>query len=179
MDGPRAGRCLDGDSLDIQPGGPVHVFPCTNRWNQFISFGNGKDTPANSLHTNVPLHTVRRISETGREQEPYMCIGVAGRGELDEDDWLGVREADTEEDEGQDDEIDRDNFTLEDDDEPEFDEDGEDLLPLSDWEGEQLVSTRCSNAGAIIEWILVPFIVEQEEVTGPMDLNSNDTEGEL
>lgn len=72
MDGMRMGRCLDSDSLDAQPGGLVHVFPCTKRWNQFHSFGNGRDVPRMAIHTNVPLHTRNRIAETGRVQEPYM-----------------------------------------------------------------------------------------------------------
>jgi hypothetical protein len=168
MDGIRVGRCLDGESLEVQPGGPVHVFPCTKRWHQFLSFGNGKEVPKGSLHTTVPLHTRRRIAETGREQEAYMCFGVAGRGDKDEGDWLGTNAENYEGDESEDyesgdeeaetdvvDEIDEDSFVDE-------TEDGS-LPPLSDWEGEQLVATRCSNVGAVIEWILVPFIEEDVE----------------
>ena len=167
MDGLRTGRCLDGESLDSQPGGPVHVFPCTKRWNQFLSFGNGKDAPKMTIHTNVPLHTRRRIAETGREQEPYMCIGVAGRGDLDEEDWLGVRTATAEDDDDEDeliDEIDHDNFSLDEDD-TDADEDQvtDGPPPLSRWEGQQLIATRCSNLGAIIDWVVVPFIVENYE----------------
>lgn len=173
VDGLRAGRCLDGESLDVQPGGPVHVYPCTKRWHQFLSFGTGKETPKGSLFTTVPLHTRRRIAETGREQEAYMCLGVAGRGELDEEDWLGVRdegeeeEEESTEEENDDteietetiDQIDQDNFSVDGD-----EMEGEDgLLPFSHWEGEQLVATRCSNVGAVIEWVLVPFIEEDDE----------------
>lgn len=169
MDGVRAGRCLDGESLDSQPGGPVHVYPCTKRWNQFLSFGNGVNVPKMAIHTNVPLHTRSRIAETGREQEAYMCLGVTGRGELDEEDWLGVRRVEDEsndDDESDDeenltDEIDRDTFSLEEDDskeDPELDEDG--FPSLFAWEGKQLIATRCSNSGAVIEWVVVPFIVE-------------------
>jgi hypothetical protein len=174
MDGIRVGRCLDGESLDVQLGGPVHVYPCTKRWHQFLSFGNGKEAPKGSLHTTVPLHTRRRVAETGREQEAYMCLGVAGRGDTDEEDWLGTVAENYEGDEHEDyesgdeeaesdeeaetdlvDEIDVDSFG----DETEDDS----LPPLSDWEGEQLVATRCSNVGAVIEWILVPFVEEDVE----------------
>lgn len=125
-----------------------------------------------TLHTNVPLHTRRRIAETGREQEAYMCLGVAGRGNMDEEDWLGVRTPEedetTEGDSGDEDEtvdeIDQDTFSLEEDDvdeNSEIDLDG--LPPLSEWEGKQLIATRCSNTGAVIEWYVVPFIVEDTE----------------
>lgn len=122
-----------------------------------------------TIHTNVPLHTRKRIAETGREQEPYMCLGVAGRGDSDEEDWLGVRTPVEEESSSDDedeliDEIDHDNFSLEEDDgdsESEMDEDGR--PPLLEWEGQQLIATKCSNVGAIIEWVVVPFIVENYE----------------
>jgi hypothetical protein len=168
MDGIRAGRCLDGESLDTQPGGLVHVYPCTKRWHQFLSFGNGKEVPKGCLHTTVPLHTRRRIAETGREQEAYMCLGVHGRGDLDEEDWLGEREETYEESSHEEDsldQIDEDSFSVDGDDMNEEDEEhDEGRAPLSDWDGEQLIATRCSNVGAIIEWVIVPFIVEEEEV---------------
>jgi len=177
MDGLRTGRCLSGESQDPQPGGPVHVFPCMQRWYQYLSFGNGKDTPAGSIHTTVPSHTRRRIKETGREQEAYMCLGVRGRGKLDEEDWFGKRgyqdesesdsedseesESDSEEDNENNvaDRIDKDSFSV-DGDELQNSEDG--LDDLSDWEGSQLIATRCSNIGAVIEWILVPFIEDDD-----------------
>lgn len=167
MDGLREGRCLDGDSLDPQPGGPVHVYPCTKRWHQYLSFGNGKEVPFGSLHTTVPLHTRRRISETGRTQEAYMCLGVAGRGDGDEEDWLGRRRDDEEEhdhestDEG--DLAESDDFSVDGDESPYQEEHGTDgLSALRKWKGDQLVATRCSNTGAIIEWVVVPFIEEDE-----------------
>ena len=54
-------------------------------------------------------------------------------------------------------------------------EDGEDLVPdnlddleglpqLHKWNGMQLVSTQCSNKNAVIEWIYVPFIIEEVAV---------------
>ena len=163
MDGLRAGRCLSGESMDPQPGGPVFVFPCMQRWYQFLSFGNGEDAPAGSIHTTVPAHTRRRIEETGREQEAYMCLGVRGRGKLDEEDWFDKRaheESDSEDSEEEEvNEIDEDNYS----DGDEI-QDSEDILDdLSDWEGSQLVATRCSNTGAIIEWILVPFIEDDND----------------
>jgi hypothetical protein len=166
MDGVRAGRCLDGESLDPQPGGTVQVYPCTKRWHQYLSFGNGKETPSGSLHTTVPLHTRRRIAETGREQEAYMCFGVSGRGDMDEEDWLGGRdEVDEDYSKAQ---VNGDQDTQAVDRDP-FSVDGNEhpskrigLPPLSEWQGKQLIATRCSNVGAIIEWIVIPFVVEEE-----------------
>jgi hypothetical protein len=155
MDGIRAGRCLDGESLDRQTGGPVHVFPCTKRWNQFLSFGDRKNTPAGAIYTTVPKHIRDRIISTGREQEPYMCLGVAFRGELDEEDWFLERK---EFFEGYDIEH-RDPSAIASD---ERKKDGEKYRHLMYWLGEHLMATRCSNEGAVIEWILVPFIIEND-----------------
>lgn len=149
MDGIRSGRCIDGESLDNQPGGPLHVYPCTKRWNQLLSFGNGVDAPAGSIHTVVPLYTQKRINATGREQEPYMCLGIARRGDLDEEDWFGEREDFFESYE----DLDEDIGNI---------EDNRDYPPLLYWLGKQIMATRCSNKGAVIKWILVPFIVEEE-----------------
>eukprot|EP00980_Cylindrotheca_fusiformis_P031044 scaffold25738_cov127-Cylindrotheca_fusiformis.AAC.4 len=200
MDGLRVGRCIDGESFDPQPGGPVHVFPCQKRWHQYLSFGNGKDAPSGALHTNVPLHTRKRIAETGREQESYMCFGVRGRGDLDEEDWLGQRaEYYQEESESEDssdsdhsivDEIDHDRFSVDGDEEGENAE-VEDVGPpdLWHWEGEQIVATRCSNTDAVIEWVLVPFIEEENsnkadeneknEVSGNESVSGDEEDEEL
>lgn len=150
MDGLREGRCLDGESLDNQPGGPVNVYPCTKRWSQYISFGNGVDVPTGSIHTVVPKYTQMRINATGREQEPYMCLGVARRGEKDEADWFDKRKDFYESYEDLDEEIE----ALE-------GIDGE-YPPLLYWMGQQLMATSCSNEGAVVTWTLVPFIEEED-----------------
>lgn len=153
MDGIRAGRCMDGESLDRQPGGPVHVYPCTKRWNQLHSFGNGKDVPSGSIHIAIPTYTQKRVNATGREQEPYMCLGVAKRGEKDEDDWFDEREEFFESYE----ELEEELEALEE----EYDE-GE-YPSLLHWKDHQVMTTRCSNEGAVITWTLVPFIEEAED----------------
>ena len=193
MDGIREGRCMDADSLDKQPGGQVHVFPCDNKWSQLFSFGNGKEAPCGSLVTSVPLHTINRIAETGRTQEKYMCLGVAGRGDKDEEDWLGIRDEESNDEDGYDEDedyaegdeepgdpletIDKDSYSVEDKDglpEDTTVADGE-LLPLDEWVTEQLISTRCSNSAAVVEFVLVPFIIEDGENPATAD---NDTEAE-
>lgn len=152
MDGLRKGRCLDGESLDNQPGGPANAYPCTKRWSQYISFGNGVDVPAGSIHTVVPTYTQMRINATGREQEPNMCLGVARRGEMDEEDWFDKREDFFEDYENLDEELEKIEEEL---------DDG--YPPLVYWLGRHLMMTRCSNEGAVVEWTLVPFIVEEDE----------------
>ena len=153
MDGIREGRCMDGESSRTQPGGEVQVFPCRNRWHQTFSFGNSVHTPKGSLHMNVPLHIQNRIKSKGKDQEPFMCLGVLGRGNRDEEDW------------------DENQNVFEDDDEIQsedvlgaiYDELEDQALPLlSEWSGEQLVTTRCSNLGGVIEWIFVPFVHEDD-----------------
>ena len=158
VDGIREGRCLDGHSSDIEPGGKVRVFPCVKRWPQFLSFGNGTIAPKGSMHTNIPRHIVDRINESRPDeppQESYLCLGVLGRGNNDEEHLYQVEDDGT--GEGEDEEI------VKEYDDDQFGPDG--LLQLKHFEREEIVATHCSNAGAIVEWLFVPFIVEEEEST--------------
>ena len=82
MDGIRAGRCFDGDTGDLYPGGETLVFPCVHRWGQFLSVGDGSVAPAGSLFFHIPAHIIQKLSRAGREQHAYMCLSV---GELEED----------------------------------------------------------------------------------------------
>ena len=158
LDGLRAGRCVDGESEQLQPGGPLHVFPCVKKWNQFLSVGNGTLAPRGSLHTTIPRHIVARIQSTGYYQESYMCVGVLERGDGDEEEWS--------------EDVTKHGAKAERLDGPGRKSNSTELAPLSDWNGEQLVTTKCSNSGAVIEWIYVPFIVEdplEEEDTTTVD----------
>jgi len=153
VDGLRKGRCTDIETERLKPGGPVHVFPCVHRWNQFVSFGDGEVTPKGSIHSNVPLHIIDRIKSKGRTQHPYMCFAASGRGEDDTDDWeedAKLDKADKSDDESLTPDI--ENF------EALKAEHGK--PPLKLWSGKQLVSTPCSNTDAVIEWLFVPYIVE-------------------
>ena len=155
MDGIREGRCLDGHSSDIEPGGKTRVFPCVKRWPQFLSFGNGTFAPKGSMHTNIPQHIVDRIIESRPDeppQEPYLCLGVLGRGDKDEEHLYEV------EDDSGDGE---DEVIVKEYDEDQFGTDG--LLKLENFQGEEIVATQCSNVGAVIEWLFVPFIVEEDD----------------
>jgi hypothetical protein len=163
MDGIREGRCLDAHSIDIQPGGAARVFPCVKRWPQFFSFGDGGLAPKGSMHTNVPQHIVDRIRESRPNEPPqenFLCLGVLNRGTNDEDHLFDLippkEDEDGQEIEGQ--EI--DGHLVKEYNDEEFDVDG--FLKLDHFRGEEIVATRCSNIGAVIEWLFVPFIVEDE-----------------
>jgi hypothetical protein len=171
-DGVRAGRCLDGDSgIQPLPGGAAQVYPCAKRWHQFFSFGgnvehdgNGEALPPkNAIHTSIPRHMVRRLRDHAGypKQDYYICLGVRGRGDKDEDGWAV------------------DEMSL---------DDGEDLVPegivpgempsVREWAGMQLVSTQCTNKDAVIEWVHIPFIVEEEEPQNTEADVDTDTEEE-
>jgi len=161
MDGVREGRCLDTDSDDLQPGGAGRVFPCTNRWYQFLSFGDGVTTPKGSMFSTIPSHVLRQIHNLGHEQIPYMCLGVRGRGNGDEVPWDPEDEEDdnTSDHKGEEDD--------------EGDGDGG-LPPLTKWLDQEIVTTQCTNEGAVIEWIFVPFITEDYDIVDGADDSSNE-----
>jgi translation elongation factor EF-1alpha len=84
-----------------------------------------------------------------------MCLGVIGRGNYDEKPWNetnGTMEVKTEEFEWK---------------------------PLSDWNGENVVSTQCSNTGAVIDWAIVPFIVEDLDSEEMASVDVDPSDGEL
>lgn len=169
IDGLRAGRCFDGDSESLQPGGETQVFPCTHRWYQFLSFGDGVFAPQGSMYTTIPAHIVRQIRNLGHEQSQYMCMGVLGRGDHDEEDWEdegttvdatvgGAGESTTKDDAEEDEQVE-----------------------LAEWINEEVVTTQCSNTGAVIEWLYIPFIDDEIPIevvgeSGKDDITSEDKE---
>jgi hypothetical protein len=77
-----------------------------------------------------------------------MCVGVLERGDGDEKEWS--------------EDVTKHGAKVKRLDGPGMKSNSTQLAPLSDWNGEQLVTTKCSNNGAVIEWIYVPFIVEDQ-----------------
>lgn len=148
-DGIRSGRCWDGGSESLQPGGSTQVFPCWPQWYQFLSFGDGEHTPLGSMHLTIPDHVVKQINRLGHSQDPYMCLGVYGRGDKDELDWHDEEY------------IARKQGSASDTDSEQLEDEG--VAPLSEWAGDEVITTQCSNVKAVIEWVFVPFIVENEE----------------
>lgn len=157
IDGIRAGRCFDGQQDSLQPGGEIQVYPCVQQWFQFVSFGDGEHAPIGSLYSIIPSHVVQQIQNLGHAQSPYMCFGVRGRGTQDELDWAD--EQNEEKDDAN---------------------EGGTVLPLSHWKGEQLITTQCSNKDAVIEWVFVPYIVEEasNETVSESDTATNNSKND-
>jgi hypothetical protein len=127
MDGVRAGRCFDGDTGIEAPGGETLVFPCVQRWGQFLSAGDGVHAPHGSLFFHIPAHVVRAIAKTGIDQHAYMCLTV---GNVNEEGSVNSTETKSH-------------------------------RPLSEWVQHPIISVPCTDKENIIEWVFVPYIVEE------------------
>lgn len=168
VDGIRAGRCLDGGSSNFQPGGETQVFPCMREWYQFVSFGDGQVAPIGTLYSTVPLHIVKQIHAKGHPQIPYMCLGVFGRGDLDEPNWDDEDETQLLENSQMKSRTIADiNVTKE-------------WPPLSEFKESRVVMTQCTNVGALIEWVFVPFILEDDPTSATVvdSFNSSSSGGQ-
>lgn len=179
MDGERQGRCFDGDSGEEQPGGEAHVFPCVSRWSQFLSVGDGRLAPRGSLYFSIPSHLVRQYHKKGHDHVPYMCLGVYGRGDSDEEPWEVDDDADN--DEENDDGLDvdkniRDNNVSQPDhgDRANRPPEGDPWVPLRDFEDAEIITTQCTNVGAVIEWLFIPFIEEEPSMEETNETNETD-----
>jgi hypothetical protein len=169
VDGIRAGRCLDGGSTNFQPGGETQVFPCMREWYQFVSFGDSRIAPTGTLYSTIPSHIVKQIQEQGHPQIPYMCLGVFERGDQDEPNWDDEDETHRiETSQLNKASIPDSNTTRE-------------WAPLSEFKEARVVMTQCSNVGALIEWVFVPFILEEDptSTTEGGSLNSSSSESQL
>ena len=124
----------------------MQVYPCVHQWYQFVSFGDGEHAPLGSIYSTIPSHIVKQINNLGHAQIPYMCFGVYGRGDQDELDWDDENYVKTY---GM-------NITVEDSD------DEEEIPPLSEWNGEEIVTTQCTNKKAVIEFVFVPYVEEDD-----------------
>jgi len=151
MDGMRAGRCYDSGSTSFQPGGETQVYPCVREWFQFVSFGDGRIAPSGSLFSTIPRHIVNQIHNLGHEQIPYMCLGVSERGNEDELDWDDEDYKTMKEERAT-----RSRAVTEAAEEEEWE-------ALSEWQESSIITTQCTNTGAVIEWVFVPFIDDEEE----------------
>jgi len=155
MDGIRAGRCYDSGSASFQPGGDTQVYPCLREWFQFVAFGDGVTAPVGSLFSSIPHHIVNQIHNLGHdEQIAQMCLGVYDRGNEDELDW----------EDGEYKRVQKERRARRVSGEPVIED--EELEPLSEWNGSQIITTACTNIGGVIEWVFVPFILEEDDEGG-------------
>lgn len=144
-DGLRAGRCWDGGPLSLlQPGGPTQVYPCVREWFQFVSFGDSRIAPKGTLYSTMPSHIAKQIAQRGTGKIPYMCMGVHERGDADELRWNGNVYAPRGSNETA-------NHSTSD-------------APLSEFRGKPVITTQCTNTNAVIEWVFVPFIDDEDAV---------------
>ena len=143
---------MDIESEQVRPGGQLQIYPCLHRWHQFFKFGNGREAPLGSLYASIPNHIVAQIRSKGRKQESYLCLGASGRGGKEEEKWS--------------------------EDKNHFDINGQEFVPdvardqahpielplaLNFWKGKQLITTSCDNNLSVIEFLFVPFVVEDED----------------
>lgn len=150
-DGLRAGRCWDGGPLTLlQPGGPTQVYPCVREWFQFVSFGDGRIAPKGALFSTIPSHIAKQIAQRGSGEMPFMCVGVHERGTDDELQWNGKAYVPA----AQESVVHKTNDA-----------------PLSEFRGKPVITTQCSNVGAVIEWVFVPFINDP----GAVNITEQDT----
>lgn len=143
----RKGRCLDVESDRTKPGAYLNIFPCEAKWHQLFSFGNGDIVPRGGIHVSPPKHVSTKDGTT------HLCLGVQGRSDEDEEGWLRPEHDDDPDDLWP---WDRDNAT-------EYYENG--FKSLKYWDGIQLQTTPCSNEGAVVEFLYVPFIIEENDNT--------------
>lgn len=139
MDGIRAGRCFDGDTGSEFVGGEAFVFPCVQRFGQFLSVGDGSVAPAGSLFFHIPAHLVRMLSKDGEEQHAFMCLSV---GKLD--DYGEISELKSK-------------------------------RPYSEWTDQRVVSIPCTDEKNVIEWVFVPYIVEEGDDSTEEESRANST----
>jgi hypothetical protein len=142
MDGVRAGRCFDGDTGDEYTGGETLVFPCVQRWGQFLSAGDDIHAPRGSLFFHIPAHVIRAIAKNGVQQHAYMCLTV---GNVDNEGNVDPAEKKSQ-------------------------------RPLSQWVEHPIISVPCTDNENIIEWVFVPYIVEQFEESSIATGNSGTEE---
>ena len=170
MDGIRAGRCLDGGTTTLQPGGETQVYPCLREWYQFVSFGDGHFPPEGSLYSTLPFHIVKQINDLGHEHIPYMCLGVFDRGDKDEIDWQDLEYEKSISNSTPPTPKPTTSYQA---------ETKKELEPLSSFKGAGIVTTQCNNRGAVIEWVFVPFIDEDKEEDSLNVTASKSSEGNI
>lgn len=159
-DGPRRGRCIDTESDKIKPGGELQVYPCFRKWHQFLSFGNGKESPKLSLHFSVPAYMLKRAQRNHgvRNLEPRLCVGVYVRHGIEEDS-NDLSKEDILDPKHNRSDFQPDNIS------PPTGSDREENIPLSKWNGKRLLSVGCEEKASVIEWLIVPYILESDEET--------------
>ena len=147
--GLRDGRCVDIANERVEPGGMLQVYPCITKFHQMFSFGDGIVAPKGSVFASVPNHIVKALEYKGKEQYQYLCIGAMGRSKTEYSPW--------EEDEDKEEQYNTVDYI------PERAKDAhsQNRIPsLRLWKEKRLVTIPCNDADAVVNFVFVPFIVE-------------------
>ena len=158
LGGSRNGRCMDIESERVEPGGRLQVYPCVNKWHQMFTFGDGIHARNATILASVPLHIINSLKYKKKDQYPHLCVGVIGRGQTEYTPWK---------EDGNKERLDGVEF-LPKKVKPENGETGategeSKLKSLRLWKFKQLVTIPCSDEDAIVDFVFVPFIVEDDE----------------
>lgn len=150
LGGLRNGRCIDIATERVEPGGMLQVYPCMVKFHHMFSFGDGIVAPKGSIFASVPKHIVAALENKGKEQYPYLCIGAMGRSTTEYTPWK--------EDE------DRENYNTAD----YIPERASELIKnnrlpaLRLWKDKQMVTIPCRDEDAVVKFVFVPFIIEDQ-----------------
>lgn len=154
LGGLRNGRCIDIEGERVEPGGELQVWPCVNKWHQMFVFGDGKVSRNATIFGAIPNHIIKALQYKGVHQHPYLCFGVVGRSEVEYSPW----NEDTKQDQ-----FNTFNFLPKKTKQLFFQNISRDRLrSLRLWGGKQLVTMPCNDTDAIIDFLFVPFIVEDD-----------------
>jgi hypothetical protein len=116
-------------------------------------FGDGTVAPLGSIHGSIPKNVLTTILHKGKDQASHLCLGTSGRG--------GKRYMPWEEDVNKVDLNNNKDFVPLPDELRPFLEQGI-LPPIILWKNKSLVTIPCSDSDAVIEFVFVPFIIEDQ-----------------
>ena len=146
--------CMDIYDEQFETGGILKVYDeCLNQWYQWFSFGDGIISRNATIFGSVPTHLLKTLKYKGKDHSPHLCFGVAGRSKNEYTPWREDRNEDFQ-------------FTS-------IDfiprqamkkvKNGDKLLPLRLWEDKQILMIPCTDEGAVVDFVTIPFIEEEED----------------
>lgn len=154
LGGKRNGRCLDIFGERVEPGGELEVYPCIKQWNQMFGFGDGIISRNATIFAKVPDHIVNALKYKGKSQEPNLCFGVVGRSSKE---YLPWKEDEDKEQFNTVDFLPKEAKTIS------LNKDR--LKSLRLWKFKQLVTVPCGDKDAVVDFLFVPFIEEDEDTS--------------
>lgn len=166
LGGLRDGRCIDIEGERIEPGGQLQVYPCLNKWHQMFGFGDGNISRNATIFGTVPAHIINALKYKGREQEANICFGVVGRGKVEYKPW---KEDENTEYYNTVDFLPKKAKKL-------ITNDGTSRKSLRLWKSKQLVTIPCHDEDAIVDFLFVPFILEDDDEGDNMIMVESNTE---